>query len=238
MLFRSKLIKLSWVFILVVQLNGCTTPVPLWRQDAFSLLARVKSEDAEKMLPAEYRSIEDLLVRGDALVRENEVEEADKLYLLAWSKANLLEKNLLLEKRRLAEEQQRKEEAARLMLQRQQALEEETQRLAEEKRLAEKSAREAEARRLAEKAERLKQSKERQLPTHHTVKRGESLPFIASQPEVYNDRNLWPLLYRANRDQISNPKHLWPGQVLRIPRNVGREDIAEARKYAQDRPLH
>lgn len=235
---RSQLIKLSWVLILVVQLYGCTTPVPLWRQDAFSLLARVKSEDAKKMLPAEYRSIEELLLRGDSLVRENAIEEADKLYLLAWSKANLLEKNLLQEKRRLTEEKQRKEEAKRLELQRQQALEEETRRQAEERIAVEKAAREAEARRLAEKSERLKQAKEKQLPAYHTVKRGESLPFIASQPEVYNDRNLWPLLYRANRDQISNPKHLWPGQVLRIPRNVSREDIAEARRYAQDRPIH
>lgn len=235
---RFQVIKLLWVFILVLELYGCATPVPLWRQDAFSLLARVKSEDAEKMLPAEYRSIEELLLRGDSLVKEDAIEEADKLYLLAWSKANLLEKNLLQEKRRLAEEKQRKEETARLELQRQQALEEERRRQAEEKLSIEKATREAEARRLAEKAERAKQTRERQLPLYHTVKRGESLPFIASQPEVYNDRNLWPLLYRANRDQISNPKHLWPGQVLRIPRNVTRDDIAEARKYAQDRPLH
>jgi nucleoid-associated protein YgaU len=70
------------------------------------------------------------------------------------------------------------------------------------------------------------------------VTRGESLPFIASQPQVYGDRTLWPLIYRANRDQIRDPRHIWPGQVLRIPRNMGREDVAEARRYAQERGLH
>lgn len=235
---RFHLIKYLHTLVLVCLLVGCSTPVPLWRQDALSLLERVRVQHGQQILPAEYESIEDLVLRGDALVRKNEVEAADKLFLLAWSKANLLEKNLLLEKRRLAEEKLRKEHAERLEAERKRAMEEESRKQAEQKSAEEKAARAAETRRLTEKAERTKQARERQSPTYHTVKRGESLPFIASQPEVYNDRNLWPLLYRANRDQISNPKHLWPGQVLRIPRNSSREDIAEARKYAQDRPLH
>lgn len=235
---RVALVKYLALLVLVAIVGGCSTPVPLWRQDALSLLERVRNQDGQKILPAEYQSIEDLVLKGDALVTHHEVEEADKLFLLAWSKANLLEKNLLQEKRRLAEERLRQQEAERREEDRRQAAEQANRKQAEEKQAAEKAARELEARRLAEKAEKAKVSRERQLPSYHTVKRGESLPFIASQSEVYNDRNLWPLLYRANRDQISNPKHLWPGQVLRIPRNVSREDIAEARKYAQDRILH
>jgi nucleoid-associated protein YgaU len=67
--------------------------------------------------------------------------------------------------------------------------------------------------------------------------RGETLPQIAAQSDVYNDLTVWPLLYRANRDQIRDPGHIWPGQVLRIPRNLSREEIAEARRYSQDKPL-
>ncbi|WP_243371203.1 LysM peptidoglycan-binding domain-containing protein [Geotalea sp. SG265] len=232
---RFPLTRFLQCCLLMYLIAGCSTPVPLWRQDALSLLERVRNNDGQKLLPAEYQSIEDLVLQGDTLVQKEEIEEADKLYLLAWSKANLLEKNLLLEKRRLAEETSRRE-AERLEAERQHAVEEENRKRAEKLATEARAAREAEARRLVEKAEKARQA--RQLPTYHTVKRGESLPFIASQSEVYNDRNLWPLLYRANRDQISNPKHLWPGQVLRIPRNASREDLAEARRYAQDRPLH
>jgi nucleoid-associated protein YgaU len=216
---------------------GCSTPVPLWRHDALGLMERIRSNDGQKLLPAEYQSIEDLVLKGDALVQKEEVEEADRLYLLAWSKANLLEKNLILEKQRQAEAKSRLE-AERLEAEHRQAIEDEDRKRAAKLAAEARAAQEAETRKVAEKAEKTRLARERQLPAYHTVKRGESLPFIASQPEVYRDRNLWPLLYRANRDQISNPKHLWPGQVLRIPRNASREDIAEARRYAQDRPLH
>ena len=57
-----------------------------------------------------------------------------------------------------------------------------------------------------------------QLPSTYTVRRGETLPQIAGRTEIYNDATLWPLIYRANRDQIRDPKQLWPGQVLTIPR--------------------
>ena len=87
------------------------------------------------------------------------------------------------------------------------------------------------------KAEKPRQNKERLQAAYHTVKRGETLPQIAAQPDVYNDHTLWPLIYRANRDQIRDPRQIWPGQVLRIPRNIGRDDIAEARRYGQEKPL-
>ena len=54
-----------------------------------------------------------------------------------------------------------------------------------------------------------------QESTYHKVRPGESLWMIA----VANlgDGGLWPALYRANRDQIQNPKILYPGQKLAIP---------------------
>lgn len=228
--------RLLNVILCCFLISGCATTVSLWREDAIALLDRIKQQEGDKILPAEYKSIEDLLIKGELLANEKEIEQADKIFILAWSKGNLLERNLILEKQRLARERKLAEDAERIEAERKQALENELRKTAEEKQAAAKAA--EEARKLAEKAEKQKQLRDRQLPAYHTVKRGESLPFIASQSEVYNDRNLWPLLYRANRDQISNPRHIWPGQVLRIPRNASREDINEARRYAQDRPLH
>ncbi len=227
------------LLLLVLSLSGCATPTPIWRQDARNVLERARSDGGDKIFPEEFGSIEEMILKGEALVKDNEVEDADKLFLLAWTKGGLLEKNIAAEKIRLKEEAERRAESERLELERKRAKEEEARRIALEKFEAAKAAQEAEARKIAEKnAEKVRQPRERQLPAYHTVKRGESLPFIASQPEVYNDRNLWPLLYRANRDQISDPRHIWPGQVLRILRNVSREDIAEARRYAQEKPLH
>ena len=227
--------------LVVLALTSCSTTIPLWRQEARTVLERTRAENGDKILPAEFRSVEDLILKGEVLLKEDEVEDADKLFLLAWSKGSLLEKNLVAEKQRLKEEARRREEALRLEIEKKLAMEEESRRIAREKFEAIKAAQEAEARKVAEKAEkaeRARQARERQLSPYHTVKRGETLPFIASQPEVYNDRNLWPLLYRFNRDQISDPRHIWPGQVLRIPRNLSRDDVAEARRYAQERTLH
>ncbi len=49
----------------------------------------------------------------------------------------------------------------------------------------------------------------------HVVQPGESLWKIAAV--LTGDPTLWPLLYRANRDQIVDPSRLYPGQKLSIP---------------------
>lgn len=49
----------------------------------------------------------------------------------------------------------------------------------------------------------------------HVVQPGETLWQIAAA--VTGDARDWPLLYRANRDQIKDPARLYPGQRLNIP---------------------
>ncbi len=55
---------------------------------------------------------------------------------------------------------------------------------------------------------------EPQAPTY-TVVSGDSLSKIAKQH--YGDANQWQKIFDANRDQLSNPDLIKPGQVLRIP---------------------
>lgn len=171
--------------------------------------------------------------KGEALMKDDEDEDADGYYYLALLKGSLLEKEL-------REEKARRNEAARLAEERKQA---ELARLArlEAQRLARAKAETLAQKEAGEPAHKKAKVQQKEHPqvSSYTVKRGESLPLIASQPEVYGDRTLWPLLYRANRDQISDPRHIWPGQVLQIPRNnIGRDELAEARRYALERPLH
>jgi len=67
----------------------------------------------------------------------------------------------------------------------------------------------------------------------YTVVGGENLWSIAAKEEVYADGLLWPLLYKANRDQIKDPRQIYPGQVLSIPRDLSAEAMDEAREKAR-----
>lgn len=62
----------------------------------------------------------------------------------------------------------------------------------------------------------------------------ENLLMIAARPEVYNDGLLWPLIYKANRDQIKDPKEIFPGQKLLIPRDKGLDEMEAARREAEE----
>ena len=67
----------------------------------------------------------------------------------------------------------------------------------------------------------------------YTVGEGELLWTIAKRPDVYGDPLLWPLLYQANRDQIKDPRKIYIGQTLTIPRNVSEEERDNARNQAK-----
>jgi nucleoid-associated protein YgaU len=69
-------------------------------------------------------------------------------------------------------------------------------------------------------------------PTIYIVKKGDTLPSISARHEIYNDSYMWPLIYKANRDQIKDPKKLYGGQDLKIPRDMSTKDIIDARREA------
>lgn len=52
----------------------------------------------------------------------------------------------------------------------------------------------------------------------YTVIEGDYLGKIAGFSRVYGDRGMWPQLYEGNRDIISDPNLIYPGQVLDVPR--------------------
>ena len=217
----------------VLLVSGCAPSLPHFRMEALTRAYAIKAQGGQGYFPSEYASLLAALDAGDRLMQKDGGEEADRYYLLALRKADILARKLAEAKerqeadRREAEERQREAD-------RRKSLEDLRRKLE-----AERIRNERESRTMAEKSGSagVKERESRQLPQYHTVKRGETLPQIAAQPEVYNDVTLWPLLYRANRDQIRDPRRIWPGQVLRIPRNVSREDLAEARRHAQERPV-
>ncbi len=213
---------------LLIAVAGCTTAVPLWKDEAKTELHLLQLKEADKKFPAEYGSAVESLKKGDELLQQNDVEEADVYFRFSLVKGKILEQSLAELDSRRKEEARLRDVAEKIEMERLRAVREEERKAAEEKK-------EAEVRKSSEQARPVR---ERLLPDSHTVKRGETLPLIAARSDVYNDYRLWPLLYRANRDQIRDPRQIWPGQVLRIPRSVSREEYAEARRYAQERPIH
>ena len=54
--------------------------------------------------------------------------------------------------------------------------------------------------------------------TTYTVKAGDTLSVIAKQ--FYGNANDYMEIYNANRDQLSDPDKIKPGQVLKIPQHA------------------
>jgi hypothetical protein len=51
----------------------------------------------------------------------------------------------------------------------------------------------------------------------YTVQRGDHLWGIARKAEHYGNGFAWPVIYRANRDQIKNPDLIYPDQNFQVP---------------------
>lgn len=213
------------ILMLSVLLAACSSKGPVWRSKVAPFVEELGRIEAPVLFPKEYQSLLETFEHGEALyhVRKDE-KGADVYYELALRKAEILQSDVnRIKKQRAAEKQQRIAELAA------KAAEEELMRAAEEaeiRLLAKQAAEEAKSEQKKNKSPLIP------LTTSYTVRRGETLPQISARSEIYNDSSLWPIIYRANRDQIRDPKRLWPGQVFVIPRNFSRDEADQARRYS------
>ncbi|HIJ88997.1 MAG TPA: LysM peptidoglycan-binding domain-containing protein [Desulfuromonadales bacterium] len=221
-----------YVCILTAVLAACSAQTPSWRIKTAPLVEELGRNEAPELFSQEYRSLLDTYEHGEALyhVRKDD-KGADAYYQLAFQKAEMLQTEVVrVQKQRAAEKQRRIDElAAKVKEEQRLRAAAEAEAKAELRRQAAQAAIAAEA---AQSSVKKSRNPLPGLPTSYTVRRGETLPQISARSEIYNDSTLWPIIFRANRDQIRDPKRLWPGQVFAIPRNFSRNDADEARRYA------
>jgi hypothetical protein len=72
--------------------------------------------------------------------------------------------------------------------------------------------------------------------TRYVVKKGDSLWKISGENAVLGDSFYWPLIFKVNRDQISDPDEIEIGQDLRFSANNTQEEIGDAVKKAAETP--
>ena len=69
----------------------------------------------------------------------------------------------------------------------------------------------------------------------YEVVTGDNLWNISGKNEIYGDSFQWPLIYKANRDQIKDADLIYSGQALNIDRSASQSDVDSAINHAKTR---
>ncbi|MDG5469900.1 LysM peptidoglycan-binding domain-containing protein [Deltaproteobacteria bacterium IMCC39524] len=216
------MLRCLFFIITALLLNSCAKP-PLQELDAAEyMVGRAYAKQAAEFAPAEYQAARTAL--NDARAAMQDSDYGDARDSLDFSLQHARRAVVLAEEtqaRRLKEEKEqvRTEEEARLK-----ALEERKQK-----------AQSTETKKPTPLPKKVVKTKPKVVPaSDYTVGDGENLWTISAQPEVYGEGLLWPLLYQANRDQIKDPRQIFPGQSLSIRRDMTEADLEDARQRARE----
>jgi nucleoid-associated protein YgaU len=227
--------RLLLMIAAVVALSSCATPPVAELEDAKDVVARAYAAGAAQFSPGEYQLASSALQAAELQVNEHDYRKAVRTLELA---------------RRYADE------ALRLTADSKKKLAADRAKAAEKKRQAElkkqqELKRQAELKKQQElKKRRAKEKKKKEVPPivekspvvevkpvlvdKIEVRSGENLAKIAARKEVYDDPFLWPLIYKANRDQIKDPTEIFSGQTLVVPRDKSRDEADAARREARE----
>lgn len=74
--------------------------------------------------------------------------------------------------------------------------------------------------------------------TKYMVVTGDTLWGIAGMDIAYKDNFQWPLIFKANRDQIKDPDLIYPKQEFLLKKDFTQAEIDKARKDASDTPKY
>lgn len=218
--------RLLLVVLGLVFLSACAKPPVTELAETRRIVAYAYASGASSLAAEEYQLAADALRAAEDQVHSGKYQAAEISLGLARNYSN---------------------KALALTVQKKQQIELENKRLLAEERLAkeleqaellrrqrEEKARKEAARKSVVNPPAPKQAEKPSLVDRVVVAPAEDLQMIAARPEVYNDDLLWPLIYKANRDQIKDPKEIFAGQVLLVPRDKSPEEIEAARTEARE----
>ncbi|MCD4688298.1 MAG: LysM peptidoglycan-binding domain-containing protein [Desulfuromonadaceae bacterium] len=205
------------ILLLTGLLWGCASPPRQELLTARTALARAAAAEAQVLAADEYRTASNALQDGEVAIRRKKYKLARQILPLAEAHA---QKALVLARQEQAQREHDKaqereaEQAAKL-----EAAQQSTSSPPPKKKVAAIP-------RVVKPAPKSPQS--------YRVRGGETLWTIAARHDIYADALLWPLIYQANRDQIKDPRQIYPQQTLTIPRQISDEDQLEARQRARE----
>jgi hypothetical protein len=73
-------------------------------------------------------------------------------------------------------------------------------------------------------------------PNSNKVKKGDTLWDISGAPSILGEKFRWPLLFKANRDQIIDPDLIEPAQDLTWKDNYNAQEVGDAVGKAKETP--
>ncbi len=218
-MFQRLLIIVCGLLLLV----SCAKPPVKDLDGTRQIVAQAYASGASELAPEQYRIASDALHEAELLILAGRHKKANQRLELARRYGSQALSLATQEKKILFEAQQRK-------------LEEERARAEAERLKAEELAKLTEPpapKKPVSPRPPLRQEPEPKLLNQVEVLDGEDLAMVAARDEVYGDELLWPLIYKANRDQIKDPRQVFPGQTLIVPRDKTQAEQEEAREEAR-----
>jgi hypothetical protein len=223
------MLRCLFFIITALLLSSCTKP-PLQELNAAEyMVGRAYAKQATEFAPAEYQAAKTALTDARAAMQDSDYSDArDSLDFSLQHARRAVVLTEEAQARRLKEEKEqvRIGEKARLKA----------------PEVQKQKAPVTEKKKPTPQPKKVVKTKPKVVPANdYAVGDGENLWTISAKPEVYGEGLLWPLLYQANRDQIKDPRQIFPGQSLSIRRDMTETDLEDARQRARESdifPVH
>ena len=207
----------------IILLSSCAKPPHEEFRAAEYMVGKAYAMQASEFAPTEYQAARTALTDAHRAMEETDYGDARDSIEFALKHAR---RAVVLSKELQAKRDE--DEAQRALL------EEQARQAAAAKALAEEVTRQAQTPPTPKPKPKPKPKQKVKPTTSYMVGDGENLWTISAQPQVYNEGLLWPLLYQANRDQIKDPRQIFPKQSLSIRRDMTQMEMEEARQKARE----